>query len=311
MNSRNTFLLLAIILLMVFVWALLSPEENLSLKVSKKIQEQKQKSDLFMKGAIFSESVGGIKFWEIKAITSFINKSTQKAEMNDIHGTFFKNGTPSLKIIAPKVFWDMKNKSIEVISPVGYEEKSRFETASLVWSLDDKKITAKEKIVFERDNVVITAGSMKADTELEKMVLQNRPVAVIRSKGLTDIDVRAKVFEVNARNGRISAAGEAVLKRGGLMIKSNEILYDAKENLLFARGGTSVYHKDITARCFAVRYNIKSEVVSLFDKVVLKRGRSELNGDRIDINIKDETISIKGRNSRAVIEEELVTFEAK
>ena len=311
MNSKNTFLLLAAVLVLVFAWALLSPEENLSLKVSKKIQEQKQKSDLFMKGATFSEAVGGTKFWEIKAITSFVNKSTQKAELNEIDGTFFKQGKPSLKIIAPKVFWDMKNQSIEIFSPIGYEENSRFETRSIIWSLDDKKITAKDKIVFERDNVTILAGSMKADTELEKMLLQNSPFAVIKNKGQSDIEVRAAVFEVNAKTGHISASVAAQLKQDGLLIDSSEIAYEAKQDLLFAKGNAVIVYKDIRARCDSARYNIKREVVSLFDNVFLKRGQNELNGDRVDIDLKDETISIKGRGSRAVIEEDLISPEAK
>lgn len=311
MNSRNTFLILVITLVLVFAWALLTPEENLTLKVSKKIQEQKQKSDLYMKGATFSEAVGGTKFWEIRAINSFINKTTQKAEMNDINGTFFKNGKPSLRIIAPKVFWDMKNKSIEIVSPIGYEEKSKFETQSLIWSLDDKMITAKDKIVFERDNLMILSGSMKADTELEKMILQDSPFAAIKNKGQPDIEVRAQMFEVNAKTGHLSAKGKAKLKRGQLIINSNEMAYEAKQDLLFAKGGTRIDFKDISARCSAARYNIKREVVSLFDNVFLKRGQNELNGDRIDISLKDETISIKGRRSRAVIEEELLSPEAK
>ncbi|MEK7375851.1 MAG: hypothetical protein AABZ57_01610, partial [Candidatus Margulisiibacteriota bacterium] len=62
MNSRNIFLFLTAVLVAAFAWAMFSPEENLSLKVSRKIEEQKQKSDLFMKGAVFSEAVGGVKF---------------------------------------------------------------------------------------------------------------------------------------------------------------------------------------------------------------------------------------------------------
>ena len=311
MNSRNTFFLLVLILVLIFGWALFNPEENLTLKVSKKIEEQKQKSDLFMKGATFSEAVGGNKFWEIKAITSFINKSTQKAEMNEINGTFFKDGKPSLKIIAPKVFWDMRNKRIEVISPLGYQDKSKFETSSLIWSLDDKKITAKEKIVFERDNVTVTAGSMKADTDLEMMVLQNSPFALIKIKGLPDIEVRSGVFKVNAKTGFLSASGSAELKRGDLLIKSDEISFDAKQSILFAKGDTKITYKDISAVCLTARYSTKKDIVSLFTGVALNRGGNQLNGEKIDLNLKDETISIKGKKSRAVIEEELISSEVK
>ncbi|MEK7375850.1 MAG: LptA/OstA family protein [Candidatus Margulisiibacteriota bacterium] len=205
----------------------------------------------------------------------------------------------------------MKNKSIEIISPLGYEEKSKFETKSILWSLDDKNITAKDRIVFERDNITIIAGSMKADTELEKMLLQNSPFAVIRNKGLPDIKVRAKEFEVNARTGYLSAGGAAELVRGELLIKSDEIAFDAKDNILFAKGGARITYKDISAVCLLAQYNIRKDAVSLLKGVSLKRGGNELNGDKIDINLKDDTISIKGRRSRVVIEEDLLSSEAK
>lgn len=306
MNSRTSLIALAVVLSLVFVWAVFTPEKDLAKRISNKLESQKQRSDLSMKEAVFSEIAGGVKFWEIRAESSHINNSTQKAELDRIHGIFFKDGKPSLNIIAPKVFWDMKKKSIEVFSPLGYEGISRFETASLVWSLDDKKIYAKDRLSFERDNVAISAGSMSSDTEMEKMVLEKEPVAVMKNKGVPDIEVRASSFEVNAKSGKIYARGSARISRGELSVKSDELVFEQKTNTILASGNPAINYKDIRARSASALYNINKEKVSLKGSVLLRRKDSELKGESVTVDLRDESISIKGRKSTVLIEEELI-----
>ncbi|GEM_PF-2501154 len=306
MSSRNSLAALLVILVSVFIWAVFAPKKDLSIRISSKLEAQKQRSDLSMKEAVFFEIAGGVKFWEIRAQTSHINNSTQKSELNNIHGVFFEGGKPALNIIAPKVFWDMKKKSIEIFSPIGYEGLSRFETASLVWSLDDKMISAKDKLFFERENVTISAGAMRSDTEMEHMVLYKSPVAVMKNKGVPDIEVSASSFEVNAKSGKIFAHGSARISRGGLSVKSEEMVFDPKTNSLAALGNAVITYRDISARVASALYNINEEKVALKGSVQLKRGDSELKGDTVSLDLKDESISIKGRRSTVLIEEELI-----
>ncbi len=274
MNSRTSLIALAVVLSLVFVWAVFTPEKDLAKRISNKLESQKQRSDLSMKEAVFSEIAGGVKFWEIRAESSHINNSTQKAELDRIHGIFFKDGKPSLNIIAPKVFWDMKKKSIEVFSPLGYEGISRFETAS--------------------------------DTEMEKMVLEKEPVAVMKNKGVPDIEVRASSFEVNAKSGKIYARGSARISRGELSVKSDELVFEQKTNTILASGNPAINYKDIRARSASALYNINKEKVSLKGSVLLRRKDSELKGESVTVDLRDESISIKGRKSTVLIEEELI-----
>ncbi len=112
MYKKKVVLLLASFMVGIFYWAVFSPKDDVTAKISKTLKDQKQRADLFLKGVTFSETAEGLKYWEIKALTSKMNNDTGIADLIDVTGTFYRKDKPALNFVSPKVVWDMKNKTI-------------------------------------------------------------------------------------------------------------------------------------------------------------------------------------------------------
>ena len=80
-----------------------------------------KRADLSFKDVTFEEVVAGIKYWQLKATTAKINKSTEIATLRQANGTFFKKGRAVLCFKSPAAIWDMKNKQIVLDKPLGYD----------------------------------------------------------------------------------------------------------------------------------------------------------------------------------------------
>ena len=305
---RKTLLaFIAVFIVWIFCWALFVPKESVSQKVTKKIEEQKKKADFFMKGVTFSEIVNGVKYWEIKSLTSEINKDTGKAILNDVKGTFFKEGKESFRFISPRVFWGMNIKEIRIDSPLGFDKRYRFETKDLNWSVASNRISTSSEVVFEGRNISIRAKGLTGDTGLEKMSLAGRPHAQIQT-GKETMHIEADSFELDGNSNTVAAAGKAFARRGGLFLTSGSMVFDNRQNILRAGGGVKVSFRDIKAEADEASYDAKKDVVVLSGSASGERGDSRLRGARLKIDIKNNKISIEGK-SRVVIEDELLTPE--
>lgn len=309
MGRAVPFIFLFVIITFTFIWAIFLPKENIDKKISKKIEMQRKKSDLFMKGVIFSEIVNGIKYWEIKSVSSEINKNSGIARLNETAGTFFKKGIPSFKIIAPNVLWKMKSKEIYINLPLGFNDVFKFETKNLYWSLNSKKISSKEDILIEKQGIIINAKGFSADTALEDMVLEGRPKAqIIIKENESPLFLEADQFKMNGRAGIISAGGKSEIRRDELLIKCSDLRFLEKQKILYAEKEVQIYFKDIFAKTDKASYDINNKKILLSGHAKARRGENELKGDRLIIDLKDNKIIVEGR-TKAFIEEEIVTKE--
>jgi LPS export ABC transporter protein LptC/lipopolysaccharide transport protein LptA len=315
MKNKNAIIIILLLLLaIVFAWAIFAPEENISKKVSQTIEEQKKKFDFFMKGVTFSEIVNGIKYWEIKSISSQINKNTGIATLKDIQGTFFKNGRPSFSFTAPQVLWSMNSKKIKIDSPTGFGSKFKLKTAVLDWSLSSKKISTESIVTVEADNLLIVAKGLFADIGLEKMVLKGHPTARpdrIGAKGEGEgLYLEADIFEINGLTGAVVAKGNAYATKGGLHIKSKELFFDRRQDILFAKGDARISFKDISAQANLATYEIKKYYVVLSGSARASRGGSSLAGNKLKIDLKNNRMSIEGKTT-IIIPDEFISEEVK
>ena len=148
MTGRNVSIGgLIIIILISFVWALFAPKEEFRSFLRQKVAEQTKEPDLSFKKVIFSEVVDGITYWEIEAETSHVNNDTGLATLDRIKGKFFEDDRPNLKILAPKAYWNMKDKEIIIEMPqgenipgAGSPHNYTFKADKLRWSLATKRI---------------------------------------------------------------------------------------------------------------------------------------------------------------------------
>lgn len=308
-NKPYIFMIMLALLAGIFAWAVFIPKESVTEKINKTLEQQKKKADMFMKGVTFSEIVDGIKYWEIKSITSEINKNSGVATLNEINGTFFKDGKPSMKFVSPRVIWDMNRKEIKIETPLGYDNVFKFETPYLNWSLSTKKLSTDREVVFEGNNAVINGTGLLADAGLETMILKGEPRAKIRQEDEV-LEIGAKIFEVNGKTGSILASGEAKASRGDLFMRSQTLFYNKQKSEASAAGSVRITFKDIRARSDRADYDIKKDLIVLQGSARAIRLDNELTGDKLIIDLKNNKIMIKGR-TKVVVDEETATKEVE
>lgn len=305
------FIFLLFIVALTFIWAIFIPKENINQKISKKLESQKKKSDLLMKGVVFSEIVNGVKYWEIKSKSSEINKESGIAKLNETDGTFFKKGAATFKITAPNVLWKMRSKEILINSPFGYNDVFKFKTKNLYWSIASKKISGRKEIVIEKEGIIIKARGFSADTGLDDIILKGRPKAQVKvSEGEKPLFIESDQFKMDGRMGIISAVGSSYIKKDGLLIKCSILKYHEKQKKIYAIKDVQIFYKDIFAKTDSASYNINDRKIFLTGHAKAMRGKNTLKGEQLIIDLKNNKISVRGR-TKAFIEEEIVTKEMR
>jgi len=296
--------LIFLFIVWIFFWAVFIPKESLNQRVSREMEHQKRKIDLFMKGVTFSEIIDGRKYWEIKAVTSQINKDSGIALLSDINGYFFRNGKPSIKFIAPSVEWDMKKKEIVINSPKGQDNNYKFAVPDLRWSMDRKKVWTDGDVTLSSAGGSINGRGLLGDIELSKMTIMGSPKAAFASKG-RKIDITADAFEIYGAAGDLSAIGNAKAMMGELLVSAESIrFFKAKEDVL-AAGGVDVSFKDIKARADFARFNLKGNVVMLSGNAKASRYGSQMAGGKLKIDMRNNKILLEGKTEVFVEEEDL------
>lgn len=303
------FWLFAAFFIGIFIWAAFVPKTDIDKKISVEIENQKKKADMFMKGVIFSEISEGIKFWEIKSITSVINNNTNQALLKQVQGEFFSKGKPVLNFISPKVLWDMKNKNIIIENPLGFDNKFKFKTDVLNWAMNTQLLSTESEVVFEGDDMLINGKGLRADVNLDKMMIKGRPKAKIkRNREL--IEVEADVFNMNGETDTISAVGSAIAKKPDLIMEAREIDFGRMKKYIAAMGSVTVNFKDIYATANAAKYDINAETISLSGSAKANKSGSTLSGNRLLLDMKNNKIALEGR-VKTFIEDEVMTKETK
>ncbi len=324
--------MLLLILTAFFIWAIFIPKGDLSRKITETLTSQRHRADLFFRGVTFAEIVSGVKYWEIKADSSDLNKTTQIASMKIVDGTFFKKGEKSLKIIAPAATWNMKNKEIYLVNPLGYDAKYErefkkkikeldleknnlsefnipnsfgltkkigywFKAKNLTWRLTTKRIVCTDGIKLTKGDITVYSERLDGDVGLERTVLTGNPKAIILEKD--KITLTATKFEVDSKSDIMYALGnvkfilESTIK-GKTIITSNAAAYNQRENIIELTGNVEINHKDIRASSNLASYFMPQRKITLTGDAKAFRAGEELRGDKIHIYLEEDRIDVEG-----------------
>ncbi len=293
----------------IFFWAVFAPKEDVSLKIERQLEEQKKRSDLYIKGVTFSEIVRGVKYWEIKALTSQVNKDKGMAELKDVNGTFFKRNIPSMKFISPRVDWDMNKKEIVIDDIIGFEKDMKFKAPRVRWSLDSQRISSEGEVFFEQSGSRLRADILNADAGLDTIEFSGKAGATVSSSGRT-IDVKADRFLVDGRSGTVMASGTASARSGELSILSGVISFDKRSYSIGASKNVRIKFRDTGASAENATYNTRTETVTLSGNAKAEKEDSKLSGNTLKLDLRNNKMSVEGR-SKVFIDDEVISREVK
>jgi lipopolysaccharide export system protein LptA len=306
------------------IWVLFIPKDDFTKRIAKTLEEQKKLADLILRGVTASETVNGEKFWELRAKSSSLDKTTQKNSMVSVTGTFFQNGKESLRILAPKALWNMREKTISLEEPIGYDIKFEkafkgkiseirntfdprsifnlpsktapsqtgywFMAHNLNWQLADKRAVCTGGIMLTKGNVIVFADNLSADIAMEHLTLTGSPKALMDS-----VTLEAVKFEVDSTNDLFFAEDKVRARRPDGEITSKNAVYKQAVNEIEFLGNVNVSYKDLKGVSGRAKYLIDKEEAILSGNAVTTRGKNTLRGDEIHILFREDKIFVKGK----------------
>jgi len=330
--KRISISIFLLILVAFFVWSIFIPKGDLGKEIGETLKAQRQRADLFFRGVTFAEIVNGIKYWEIKAQSSDLNKTTKIATMKIVDGTFFKKGEKSLKILAPAATWKMKEKEIYLVNPLGYDAKYErefkrktkeietlksdvsefnisnsyeltkeigywFKAKNLTWKLATKKIFCEKGVRLTKGDITAFSERLEGDVGLEHIVLTGNPKANIEQA--ERMTLLATKFEIDSKSDIMYALGNVKFVReseveGDATIVSNAASYNQRENVIEASGNVKIYFKDIQASSNLATYFVSQKKITLMGDARASRGGDELRGEKIHIFLEENRIDVEG-----------------
>lgn len=298
--------LVLLLVIWLFYWAIFVPKESLTGRISRELERQSSKLDLFMKGVVFSEIVEGTKFWEIKARTSQINKDTGKALLRDIDGMFFSNGDPSLRFTAPSVVWDMKSRQIKIDSPRGFDDNYNFTVPDLTWSLSRDSFWTEGPVIFVSGQGTIKGRGLSGSPGKAGVTIKGRPVASF-SKGKSVLRLQADVFSLDGVKGNLKASGGCLASMEALSVTAKEMEYFKARSEVVVRGNVKVSYLDINASADTAVFAAGGSAVTLSGNASAERLGSRMSAGRLKIDMKNNRIIMEERPEVFVKEEDLGT----
>ena len=328
------FFVFVIFILFLFIWALYLPKSDITANLGKTLEEQRARLDLYFQGVTFQESEGGRKYWEIKAKTSSLNKTTGIATLTETRGTFFRSGKPVLKFISPYVTWDMVKKEIFLKEPIGYDLKAErkvraliketknvssfilparalkkgegyfFRAKNLNWELKTEKIICSNGIYLKKGEISGFADKLEADVALEKVNISGNPCTMnITNQSLATLEARN--FTVDSLKDELSASGGIKLLANSLKLLSRDLIYKQKDDTIYFKSDVQVVYHDAQAFSDVASYNIKTREITLGNNARLLRRGSQLTGDKVIISLNDGTFKVVGKTKIVIPEEEI------
>ncbi|MFH1541632.1 MAG: LptA/OstA family protein [bacterium] len=320
----------------IFFWAAFSPKEDLSVKIQRTLKEQEKVADLTFKDVSFEEVLGGIKYWQLNAVSALINKSTGVAALRQSNGNFFKSGKATLRFLSPAAVWDMKKKQILLDQPFGYDinlqakvdqlmkqtdgfqgsffnlpqlfgqtESYWFKAKNLSWSLADEKLTCTGGIILKKGEVTGLAKKLTGDVALEHVWLTGAPIITIALEDDTIITIEADSFQIDTPNNLITAHGSPVIHWGEAIITAGKLQYQQDKNMLRLDDQVKIDYNDIRGWGKSGEYFTKSQTIVLTGKARAIQGDNSLTGEKISVSLGDKKISVAGRGKVVITENDL------
>ncbi|OGC04606.1 hypothetical protein A3H38_02970 [candidate division WOR-1 bacterium RIFCSPLOWO2_02_FULL_46_20] len=307
-TTYKVILVIALIFVVgIFLWALFAPKETISNRIQQTLKEQEQRADLSFKDVTFEEVVAAVKYWQLKAKSAMVNKSSEVATLKEVNGTFFKNGKAVLAFISPIALWDMKTKEILLDNPLGQGSGYSFKADNLSWKLADQKLFCSGGIIINRGEAIGYADELKSDVGLETITLQGHPKITIAPKGFSTLTLEADVFEVISADNSIVAKGNPRITWREAKIHSGKIRYKQKNNVIELAGDVGIDYKDIQAWGNTALYKPEDGSIILAGKARAEQGENKLKGDEVIVSLKEQKISVRGRGKVIITEEDLIT----
>lgn len=326
--------LLILALLGITAWSIFYPKEDFVNKISQTLSKQKNRADLFFSKVTVAEILDGIKFWELNAQTSSLNKTTNVTSLGEVKGTFFEGGNPALKILAPNAVWNMGGKEIFLKEPIGYDMKFErnfgsklkdlknikdpralfnlpasgspaesgywFKAHNLNWGLATKRMICSDGIMLTKGNLMIESKKLEADVAMEHVTLMGSPKAVFDSTTL-----EAATIEVDSLTDFVYAKGNVILTRPDARITADNSLYKQRTNEVEFTGNVRIAYKDLKAWGKTAKYDIDGEIATLIGEAGALRGDNALAGREIRIFFKEDRVTVKGGTRIKINREEL------
>ncbi|MFC1767148.1 LptA/OstA family protein [Candidatus Margulisiibacteriota bacterium] len=323
------------------MWAIFSPKNNVQDIISRKLANEGGKSDIAFKTVTFSEVADGIKYWELNAISSTINKTTNTAYLTSVDGLFFKDGKPTLKFFAPRAVWKLNKQEIRLIEPFGYDIKSEkefqkelkrigsikklisffslpsekplskskgywFKAKSLDWKLSTKKLYCEGDIVLTKGDITIRSNKLEADAGLERVLLTDKPSAVVISeKDRSKLNAKAESFLVDSNTDNIYAYNDVTIKSRSATLRSLNAVYDQKDKKISMLKGVHLDTRNIQAWSDHATYSLSDHIAELSGGARAVRDKSELQGEKIIVLTEEGRLFIIGRSKAKISESEI------
>jgi len=336
LSTKIIFILFAAFIIGIFLWAVYSPKDKLSYRISKTLKEQEKKADLAFKEVTFEEVVAGIKYWQLQAKTAAINNSTQIATLKETHGTFFKNGRPVLRFRSPVALWDMKEKEILLDQPIGYDVKLEskisallrkletfpssvfnlpelsqknpgywFQAKNLSWRLADEKLLCTGGIVLNKGEMTGFAQQLESDVGMENVTLSGQPRFIINPKDSSLITLEANTLKVISASDELLAQGNPRITWQTAKIFATNMTYSQRDKTLHLKDRVRVNYNDIQAiGNYATYYTLEEKIV-LAGRAQASQAGNSLSGDEVMVSLKDKRIAVIGKGKVIINEEEI------
>jgi lipopolysaccharide transport protein LptA len=333
--KRSGVLIFILFVIGLFYWALYVPKEDATKTIQTTLEKQKKRLDLYFKEVTFQESEGAVKYWEIKAKTSSLNKDTGVAELKEAHGTFFDQGRPTLRFVTPFAIWNMKNKEIQMTDVLGYDIRSElgvqrflaearnqdvstfslparyrgrgsgyfFKAKELEWKLARQKLVCGGGIWLVKGDLIGTGKELEADVAMQKVRLTGEPNVTIN--GHRPVNVKAREFQVDSPADIITALGEVLITSDEMVIKTDKVDYLQTKGLINIPGSVAITYKDTQAKSNRAVYDLTRQKIEMTDHTKLVRGKSTLSGQRILVSLKDNSFKIIGDTKVVIPQTEL------
>jgi len=335
-STRIILVVFLAFLIGIFYWALFSPKEDVSERIYKTLQEQEKRADLSFKDVSFEEVEAGVKYWQLKARSAMVNKSTGIATLKESTGEFFKKGRSVLRFRSPAALWDMKKKEIFLDKPLGYDvnlerkindlvaalKRSKysvfnlprlykkdfgywFQANNLSWKLADQKLICSGGIVLNKGEVTGYSDKLEGDVGLESVILQGDPKLVISPPNMTPVTLEAEVFEIISQENIIYARGNTKIFWEDARITSARLKYLQANEALELEGPVNILYLDIRAWGDSAKYLLADNKIVLTGAARAIQGENKLSGASVNVSLKDRKISVLGKGRVVITEEEL------
>jgi len=245
-----------------------------------------KRPDFIFYDVSISEIYLGRKLWKIKGKKASLDKNNATFIKPQI--TFYRQKAPSLQIVAPQAWLDMKHRNIRVQRPV-----CRFLTTPtatltarvLSWDHHRQALSAKYNVIFQTPDFQLKTRQLFFDKHTQTLQSPNK-VDFNAAPGIRGHSDKM-VYTIPQRSGLFE--GHVTITKGPTTLQSEKMKIGAR--VIKTLSPTRLSHEDIRARANQVQYFPKLQKVILSGASEVKKGADVIRSETIVISLKDKKIT--------------------